>query len=63
LRLSTQEEVLFKMKRFTISIPKELKERLDKRPDVNWAEVAKEGVVEKLKQLVKFEELVNKGVI
>ena len=63
MRLSTQEEVLFKMKRFTISIPKELKERLDKRPDVNWAEVAKEGVVEKLKQLVKFEELVNKGVI
>jgi len=51
------------MKRFTVSIPKELKERLDKRPDVNWTEVAKEGVVEKLKQLVKFEELVNKGEV
>ena len=32
------------MIRVTYSIPKELKERLDKRPDVNWPEVFKEGL-------------------
>ena len=51
------------MKRFTVSIPKELKEKLDKNPNVNWPEVAKQGILKKLKQLEKFEELVNKGVI
>jgi len=51
------------MKRFTVSMPKELKYRLDKRPDINWPEVMKQGIVNKLKQLEKFEELVNKGVI
>jgi len=51
------------MKRFTVSISKELKERLDEMPDVNWPEVAKEGVLEKLAKLQKFEELERKGVI
>jgi len=51
------------MKRFTISISKELKERLDEMPDVNWAEVAKQGIIKKAKQLEKFEELERKGVI
>lgn len=49
------------MKRFTVSIPKELKDKLDKMPDINWPEVAKEGVIEKLAKLVKFEELENMG--
>jgi len=52
-----------KMKRFTVSISKELKEKLDAMPDVNWPEVAKEGVLEKLAKLQKFEELERKGVI
>ncbi len=49
------------MKRFTISIPEELKEKLDAIPDVNWPEVAKEGIKEKVAKLEKFEELENKG--
>lgn len=49
------------MKRFTVSIPKELKERLDEMPEVNWPEVAKQAVLEKLAQLLKFEELEAKG--
>lgn len=50
-----------KMKRFTVSIPKELKARLDARPDVNWPEVIKEGFKEKLSRLEKFEELERQG--
>lgn len=49
------------MKRFTISIPKELKEKLDKHPNVNWPMVAK-GIIEKwVAKLEKFEELDRQG--
>lgn len=46
--------------RTTFSIPPELKERMDKRPDVNWPEVFKEGLRKKLERL---EELRAKGEI
>ena len=51
------------MKRFTVSIPMKLKEELDKIPEVNWPEVMKAGIIKKLEQLEKFEQLINKGVI
>lgn len=44
--------------RVTFSIPKELKERFDKRPDINWPEVFKEGIRKKLE---KLEELRARG--
>ena len=49
------------MKRFTVSIPRELKAKLDKMPEINWSAVAKEGIVEKLSKLMKFEDLENRG--
>lgn len=49
------------MKRFTVSIPEELKEKLDKMPEINWPEVAKQGVLEKLFKLQKFQKLENMG--
>ena len=52
-----------KMATFTVSIPKELKERLDKHPEVNWPEYLKGRFAIKLKQLRKFEEMVNRGEI
>lgn len=51
------------MKRFTVAIPKELKDELDEMPDVNWPEVAKQGIIKKVKQLEKFERLEREGVI
>jgi hypothetical protein len=45
------------MKRFTVSIPQNLKERLDRLPDVNWPEVAMKGVLNKLYQLEKLESM------
>ena len=49
------------MKRFTVNISKELKQRIDKMPQVNWSEIAKQGILKKLAQLEKFEQLVNRG--
>ena len=46
------------MKRLTVSIPRELKEKLDKQPEINWPEVAKQGI---LKRLAKLEELERRG--
>ena len=40
--------------RTTFSIPKELKERMDKRPDVNWPEVFKQGLKKRLEILEKL---------
>ncbi len=51
------------MKRVTFSISKELKERLDRHPDISWSEVVKKGIMKKLAKLEKFEELENRGVI
>lgn len=51
------------MATFTINIPKELKERLDKRKDVDWAEYIKKRFEIKVKQLMKFEEMVARGEI
>jgi len=51
------------MKRLTIFVPEELKAKLDRLPEVNWPEVAKKGIIRKLEQLEKFEDLVRKGVI
>lgn len=49
------------MPKVTLSIPKELKERLDKHPEVNWTEVLRRGIKDKLAKLVKFEELERRG--
>lgn len=43
-----------KVVRMTFSISDKLKKRLDKRPDVNWPEVFKEGLKKKLEVLEKL---------
>lgn len=44
------------MPNVTISIPDELARLMDKCPELNWSEVARQGIEKKLKQL----ELVKK---
>lgn len=51
------------MATLTVSIPDELKKRLDRHPEINWSAYLKERFALKLKQFRKFEELVNRGVI
>jgi len=43
------------MKRFTISIPDDLKHEMDSLPDINWAQVAKESIQKKVHMLDEFE--------
>jgi hypothetical protein len=48
------------MVRMTFSISDDLKKKLDKRPDINWSEIFKQGI---RKKLIKLEELHSKGEI
>jgi len=49
------------MKRFTVNIPKELKEKLDSMPEINWPEIAKQGIMKKLESLERFEQTEQRG--
>ena len=51
------------MPTFTVSITKELKKRIDEHPEINWAEVVRRGIIKKVEELEKFEELKMKGAI
>lgn len=43
------------MATLTVSIPDELKKRLDQHPDINWSAYLRERFILRLKQLKKFE--------
>ena len=47
------------MATFTVSIPEELKKRIEQHTEINWAEYLKKRFDEKMKKLRKFEELKN----
>ncbi len=49
------------MATFTVSIPKDLKKKMDARPEINWAEYIKQRFEIRIKELRKFEELKNSG--
>ncbi|MEA2055297.1 MAG: hypothetical protein U9O49_00500 [Candidatus Thermoplasmatota archaeon] len=42
------------MVRMTFSISDKLKKKLDKRPDINWPEILKQGLKNKLEILEKL---------
>ena len=52
-----------KMTTFTVSIPEELKKKIDEHPEVNWAEYIKKRFEIRMKELKKFEELKNSGMV
>jgi len=43
------------MKRFTVSLPEDLKQEMDSLPDINWVQVAKESIQKKVQMLDEFE--------
>lgn len=43
------------MKRFTVSIPDNLKHEIDSLPDINWVQVAKESIQKKVHMIDEFE--------
>ena len=59
--LADQISKKFNMATFTISIPEELKKKLEEHPEINWAEYLKKRFEQRIKELVKFEELKSSG--
>jgi hypothetical protein len=49
------------MTTFTVSIPEDLKKKIDACPEINWAEYLKKRFDVRLKELKRFEELRNAG--
>lgn len=45
------------MPKVTLSISKELKNKLDRCPELRWSEILRKGIKDKIKKLKKFEEL------
>ena len=51
------------MATITLSTSKEFDEMRKKFPEINWNAVMKRGILKRLAELKKFEELKKKGVI
>ena len=51
------------MATFTISIPEDLKKKMDEHPEINWAEYIKKRFEVRIKEFKKFEELKNSGAL
>ena len=51
------------MATITVSLPKECEEAKKKFPETDWNEVLKRGILKRLEELKKFEELKKKGLI
>jgi len=51
------------MATFTISIPEDLKRKIDEHPEINWTEYLKKRFEQRIKELNKFEELKSAGRI
>lgn len=51
------------MATFTVSIPKELKDGMEEYPEINLAEYLKKRFHLRLKELLAFEQLKNRGAL
>lgn len=45
----------------TLSVPEELKGEMGKHPEMNWSEIARQAIREKLALLKKMDELLSKS--
>ena len=51
------------MATFTVSIPEELKKKIEQHPEINWAKYLKQRFEIRIKELKRFEYLKNSGRI
>ena len=49
------------MVNITLSVPSELKKRMDEFPEINWSEVARQAIVNKANQLALLKSIVSKS--
>lgn len=47
------------MTSLTLSVSKELKKMMDKHPEINWSEVARQSIIQKLTILAKMDRLLK----
>ena len=51
------------MATITVSLPSKFNKTKTEFPDINWNEVMKAGILKRLNELKRFEELKNEGVL
>jgi len=51
IHIQLKSTKMIKMANLTLSIPNELKERMEKFPEINWSEVARDSIKKKIAQL------------
>jgi predicted transcriptional regulator len=51
------------MTTLTVSIPDDLKKRMDAMPEINWTAYLRDRLILRIKQLKKFQEMVRAGEI
>jgi len=51
------------MANITLSIPEDLKKRMDAMPEIKWSEILRNIIIKKVRQLKKFEGMVERGEI
>jgi len=56
-------KLMTKQTTFTISISEELKQKINKYPEINWAEYIKQRFEKRIKEFRKFEEMKSGGKI
>ncbi len=49
------------MTSLTLSVSKELKKLMDEHPEINWSEVARQSIIQKLTLLEKMDKLLAKS--
>ena len=49
------------MTSLTLSVSKELKKLMDEHPEINWSEVARQSIIQKLTLLDKMDKLLAKS--
>ena len=49
------------MTSLTLSVSKELKKMMDEHPEINWSEVARQSIIQKLTLLAKMDRLLKKS--
>lgn len=53
--------IIHKMVSITLAIPAELKTEMDQHPELNWSEVARQAIKEKLMLLARMDMLLSKS--
>lgn len=49
------------MPSLTLAVPEELKKEMDKRPEINWSEIAREAIRQRLLLLKEMDRLLAKS--